>query len=204
MYRYVAQYHDLEGSTQVDPSRIKSYPINDFMQSVAGRNMAGAAWNLIREKNEQGAAAMQRNEIIRNMSVETGIPEVHLHSAVPYGDTSNVALPTPANRAVVEASARHQRALQVQAANEQMLSEQLEQMKLVQLRHARQNVPTGGYQPPRSVQNHPTPYIPTTHGVQPPVHQGNVAGQPDPAAPCQPPDMSGRSTSPPGTQKKEK
>ena len=88
MYRYVAQYHDLEGSTQVDPSRIKSYPINDFMQSVAGRNMAGAAWNLIREKNEQGAAAMQRNEIIRNMSVETGIPEVHLHSAVPYGDTS--------------------------------------------------------------------------------------------------------------------
>ena len=42
-YRYVAQYHDLEGSTQVDPSRIKSYPVNDFMQSVAGRNMAGAA-----------------------------------------------------------------------------------------------------------------------------------------------------------------
>ena len=182
MYRYVAQYHDLDGSTQVDPSRIKSYPINDFMQSVAGRNMAGAAWNLIREKNEQGAAAMQRNEIIRNMSIETGIPEVHLHSAVPYGDTSNVALPTPANRAVVEASARHQRGLQVQAANEQMLSDQLEQMRLVQLHHARQNVPTGGYQPPRSVQNHPTPYIPTTHGVQPPVHQGNVAGNADPAA----------------------
>ena len=107
-YRYVAQYHDLEGSTQVDPSRIKSYPVNDFMQSVAGRNMAGAAWDLIAQKNEQGAAAMQRNEIIRNMSVETGIPEVHLHTAVPYGDSSNIALPTPANRAVVEASARHQ------------------------------------------------------------------------------------------------
>ena len=65
------------------------------------------------------------DEIIRNMSVETGIPEVHLHTAVPYGDSSNIALPTPANRAVVEASARHQRGLQNQAATEQMLAEQL-------------------------------------------------------------------------------
>ena len=87
-YRYVAQYHDLEGSTQVDPSRIKSYPVNDFMQSVAGRNMAGAAWDLIAQKNEQEAAAMQRNEIIRNISMETGIPEVHLHTCLLYTSPS--------------------------------------------------------------------------------------------------------------------
>ena len=132
MYRYVTQYHDLDGgSTQVDPSRIPSFPINDFMQSVAGRNLAGAAWDLIAQKQAQGAQAMQRDEIIRNMSAETGIPEVHLHSAVPFGDTSNVALPTPANRAVVDARARQKQELERQAAGEALLAEHLEQIKIV-------------------------------------------------------------------------
>ena len=137
MYRYVTQYHDLDGgSTQVDPSRIPSFPINDFMQSVAGRNLAGAAWDLIAQKQAQGAQAMQRDEIIRNMSAETGIPEVHLHSAVPFGDTSNVALPTPANRAVVDARARQKQELERQAAGEALLAEHLEQIKIVRERQA--------------------------------------------------------------------
>ena len=86
LYRVEAQYHDLTGSTEVDPSRIPSYPINDALRGVAGRNLAGASWDSLAAKQESAAQAMQRGEQIRAMSVQTGIPEVHLHGAVPLGD----------------------------------------------------------------------------------------------------------------------
>ena len=47
MYRPVKQYHDIGNPTEVDPNKIPSYPLNDAMQSVQGRNLAGAAWDLL-------------------------------------------------------------------------------------------------------------------------------------------------------------
>ena len=55
LYRVEAQYHDLTGSTAVDPSRIPNYPINDALRSVAGRNIAGAAWDYLAAKQAQAA-----------------------------------------------------------------------------------------------------------------------------------------------------
>ena len=62
LYRYESQYHDLSGSTEVDPSRIPSYPINDALRGVAGRNIAGAAWDALAAKQESAAQAIQRGE----------------------------------------------------------------------------------------------------------------------------------------------
>ena len=102
LYRVEAQYHDLTGSTEVDPSRIPSYPINDALRSVAGRNIAGAAWDALAAKQASAAQAMMRGDQIRAMSVQTGIPEVHLHGSVPLGD-GQTRMPQPSNQAQMDA-----------------------------------------------------------------------------------------------------
>ena len=99
MYRYETQYHDVTVDRGLDPRKIPHYPINDFMQSVAGRNLAGAAWDKIAAMQAQGAQAMQRDQQIREVSVATGVPEVHLHAAVPQGYSApqyfSIATPRP-------------------------------------------------------------------------------------------------------------
>ena len=60
MYRYETQYHDMTVDRGLDPRKIPHYPINDFMQSVAGRNLAGAAWDELAALQAKGAQAMQR------------------------------------------------------------------------------------------------------------------------------------------------
>ena len=62
LYRYESQYHDLSGSTEVDPSRIPSYPINDALRGVAGRVLAGAAWDAIAARLAAAAQAMMRGD----------------------------------------------------------------------------------------------------------------------------------------------
>ena len=85
LYRYETQYHDVTVDSGLDPRKIPHYPINDFMQSVAGRNLAGAGWDVLAASQAKGAQAMQRDQDIRNISVATGIPEVYLHPSVPQG-----------------------------------------------------------------------------------------------------------------------
>ena len=57
MYRYETQYHDMTVDRGLDPRKIPHYPINDFMQSVAGRNLAGAAWDELAALQAKGAQA---------------------------------------------------------------------------------------------------------------------------------------------------
>ena len=85
MYRYETQYHDMTVDTGLDPRKIAHYPINEFMQSVAGRNIAGAAWEQLAALQAKGAQAMQRDQDIRAISAATGTPEIALHSSIPQG-----------------------------------------------------------------------------------------------------------------------
>ena len=82
LYRYERQYHDME-PTQMAPGKIRQYPQNLALQSVMGRNLANTAWDVLAAKQQQGHEAMQRDEQIRMLSMQTGVPEVHLHSSVP-------------------------------------------------------------------------------------------------------------------------
>ena len=84
LYRYELQYHDME-PTQMAPGKIRQYPQNLALQSVMGRNLANTAWDVLAAKQQQGHEAMQRDEQIRMLSAQTGVPEVHLHSSVPHG-----------------------------------------------------------------------------------------------------------------------
>ena len=84
LYRYELQYHDMQ-PTQIAPGKIRQYPQNLAMQSVVGRNLANTAWDVLAAKQQQGHEAMQRDEQIRMLSMQTGVPEVHLHSSVPHG-----------------------------------------------------------------------------------------------------------------------
>lgn len=84
LYRYELQYHDMK-PTQIAPGKIRQYPQNLAMQSVVGRNLANTAWDILAAKQQQGHVAMQRDEQIRALSIETGVSEVHLHSSVPHG-----------------------------------------------------------------------------------------------------------------------
>ena len=89
LYRYELQYHDMQ-PTQIAPGKIRQYPQNLAMQSVVGRNLANSAWDVLAAKQQQGHEAMQRDEQIRMLSMQTGVPEVHLHSSVPHGHQNMV------------------------------------------------------------------------------------------------------------------
>ena len=82
MYRYELQYHDME-PTQMAPGRIRQYPQNLALQSIMGQNLAHTAWDVLAAKQQQGHEAMQRDEQIRMLSMQTGVPEVQLHAAAP-------------------------------------------------------------------------------------------------------------------------
>ena len=58
--------------TQIAPGKIRQYPQNLAMQSVAGRNLANTAWEILAAKQQQGHEAMQRDEQIRMLSMQTG------------------------------------------------------------------------------------------------------------------------------------
>jgi|AACY02.9.fsa_nt_gi hypothetical protein len=184
LYRVEAQYHDLTGSTTVDPSRIPSYPINDALRSVAGRNIAGAAWDYLAAKQAQAAQAMNRGEQIRVLSVATGIPEGHLHAAVPLGDPGQMPMPSPANRALLDAQAARDAQTARDAAEEQRRQSAMDMIRRIREQHHHGPQATGGYQPPF----HPAlpvvqgGQIPATHGPPPPV-VGGVASAADSAMP---------------------
>ncbi len=58
------QYDDIS-TTQLDPSKIPHYPINEALQSVGGRNLVGLPWDALAAKQAQGAQAMLRDRALR-------------------------------------------------------------------------------------------------------------------------------------------
>ena len=178
LYRYESQYHDLSGSTEVDPSRVPSYPINDALRGVAGRNIAGAAWDALAAKQASAAQAMQRGEQIRALSVQTGIPEVHLHGSVPLGG-GRMPTPAPSNQAQMDAQRARDAAMAQAAQAEQMRRAQEDMARMIRNAHHHGPRATGGFQPPfhpsLSARGGPGGYVPGTHGHVPPPVIGGVA-----------------------------
>ena len=80
MYRYELQYHDME-PTQMAPGRIRQYPQNLALQSIMGQNLAHTAWDVLAAKQQQGHEAMQRDEQIRMLSMQTGVPDCLLYTS---------------------------------------------------------------------------------------------------------------------------
>jgi hypothetical protein len=93
MYRVELQFDDISGNTQIDPSKIPHYPINDALASVAGRNLVGLPWDALAAKQAQGSQAMLRDQALRSISIAHGVPEVHLGGASP----DLVAMHTPSS-----------------------------------------------------------------------------------------------------------
>jgi hypothetical protein len=83
MYRVELQFDDISGNTQIDPSKIPHYPINDALASVAGRNLVGLPWDALVAKQAQGSQAMLRDQALRSISIAHGVPEVHLGGCLP-------------------------------------------------------------------------------------------------------------------------
>ena len=176
LYRYESQYHDLSGSTEVDPSRVPSYPINDALRGVAGRNLAGSAWDALAARQASAAQAMQRGEQIRALSVQTGIPEVHLHGSVPLGG-GRMPTPAPSNQAQMDAQRARDAAMAQAAQAEQMRRAQEDMARMIRNAHHHGPRATGGFQPPfhPSLPGSAPGYIPGTHGHVPPPVIGGVA-----------------------------
>ena len=41
------QYWDIRGPTEIDPKRIPEFPASDLIQSIAGQNLKGAAFEVL-------------------------------------------------------------------------------------------------------------------------------------------------------------
>ena len=97
MYRVELQFDDISGNTQIDPSKIPHYPINDALASVGGRNLVGMSWDALAAKQTQGSQAMLRGQALRSISIGHGIPEVHLGHASPDLVAMHTPRPPPSN-----------------------------------------------------------------------------------------------------------
>ncbi len=53
MYRVELQYDDISAPTQLDPTTIPHSPINDDLQSVGGRYLAGLPWDALAENKRE-------------------------------------------------------------------------------------------------------------------------------------------------------
>ena len=117
---------------------------------------------------------MNRGDQIRALSAATGIPEGHLHAAVPLGDPGQMPMPSPANRALLDAQAARDAQMARDAADEQRRQSAMDMIRRIREQHHHGPRATGGFQPPfnpalPAVQGG---QIPATHGVPPPVVGG--------------------------------
>jgi len=146
------------------------------LRGVAGRNIAGAAWDALAAKQASAAQAMQRGEQIRALSVQTGIPEVHLHGSVPLGG-GRMPTPAPSNQAQMDAQRARDAAMAQAAQAEQMRRAQEDMARMIRNAHHHGPRQTGGFQPPfhPSLPGSAPGYIPGTHGHVPPPVIGGVA-----------------------------
>ena len=51
------QYWDIKGPTEIDPKRIPEFPASDLIQSIAGQNLKGAAFEVLLQKSRKSTAS---------------------------------------------------------------------------------------------------------------------------------------------------
>ena len=56
------QYWDIKGPQEIDPTRIPEFPASDLLQSIAGQNLKGAAFEVLLQNQERAQQADQRNQ----------------------------------------------------------------------------------------------------------------------------------------------
>ena len=77
-FRPELQYWDIRGPTEIDPQRIPEFPASDLLQSIAGQNLKGAAFEVLLQNQERAAQADARNQAFFALAGQTGIPAAQL------------------------------------------------------------------------------------------------------------------------------
>ena len=76
------QYWDIKGPQEIDPTRIPEFPASDLLQSIAGQNLKGAAFEVLLQNQEKAQQADQRNQAFYSLAQQTGIPAAQLSPMV--------------------------------------------------------------------------------------------------------------------------
>ena len=76
------QYWDIRGPTEIDPKRIPEFPASDLIQSIAGQNLKGAAFEVLLQNQERAQQADARNQAFYSLAQQTGIPAAQLSPMV--------------------------------------------------------------------------------------------------------------------------
>ena len=77
-FKYVLQFHDISAPTEVDPSHFREYPASDLLQSIAGQNLKGAAFDVLQMNQERARRAEERNQAFWELCRQTGMPAAHV------------------------------------------------------------------------------------------------------------------------------
>ena len=72
------QYWDIKGPTEIDPKRIPEFPASDLIQSIAGQNLKGAAFEVLLQNQERAQQADARNQAFYSLAQQSGIPVAQL------------------------------------------------------------------------------------------------------------------------------
>ena len=72
------QYWDIKGPQEIDPTRIPEFPASDLLQSIAGQNLKGAAFEVLLQNQVRAQQADQRNQAFYSLAQQTGIPAAQL------------------------------------------------------------------------------------------------------------------------------
>ena len=77
-FKYVLQFHDISAPKEVDPSHFREYPASDLLQSIAGQNLKGAAFDVLQMNQERARRAEERNQAFWELCRQTGMPAAHV------------------------------------------------------------------------------------------------------------------------------
>ena len=88
------QYWDIKGPQEIDLTRIPEFPASDLLQSIAGQNLKGAAFEVLLQNQEKAQQADQRNQAFYSLAQQTGIPAAQLSPMAIWILTSLVQVPT--------------------------------------------------------------------------------------------------------------
>ena len=77
-FKYVLQFHDISAPTEIDPSIFREYPASDLLQSIAGQNLKGAAFDVLQMNQERARRAEERNQAFWELCRQTGIPAAYV------------------------------------------------------------------------------------------------------------------------------
>ena len=53
MFQYEMQYDDIQGPTEIDMTRIPEFPASAALQSIEGKNLKGAAFDVLQAYADQ-------------------------------------------------------------------------------------------------------------------------------------------------------